>query len=196
MFLSLQVGADEDVKKAKDSKNIRRGKGKMRNRRYVSRKGPLVVYGEDSGLAKAFRNIPGVDCLPVTALNILQVPPPPPPPPFPSTQPSRMQLPRMPVKDSKPYNDIHSIMNCTSVELQWQSTMPSAEYLKTVHEATNCYWLREQILESDRVLNPSQAYKDPALWELTTIMVLCVSACPWRSLGSFHHLDQIRFQQA
>ena len=33
-----------------DSKNLRRGKGKMRNRRYVQRKGPLVVYANDSGI--------------------------------------------------------------------------------------------------------------------------------------------------
>ncbi len=32
------------------SKNLRRGKGKMRNRRYVQRKGPLVVYGNDAGI--------------------------------------------------------------------------------------------------------------------------------------------------
>ena len=70
-----QVGADEDAEKAKDSRNIRRGKGKMRNRRYVGRKGPLVVYGEDNGVAKAFRNLPGVDVLPVTALNLLQLAP-------------------------------------------------------------------------------------------------------------------------
>ena len=69
----LQIGADEDAKKAKDSRNIRRGKGKMRNRRYIGRKGPLIVYGEENGVAKAFRNLPGVDALPVTALNILQV---------------------------------------------------------------------------------------------------------------------------
>lgn len=29
---------------AKDSKKIRAGKGKMRNRRYVMRRGPLVIY--------------------------------------------------------------------------------------------------------------------------------------------------------
>jgi large subunit ribosomal protein L4e len=73
--LLKQVGADEDAEKAKDSRNIRRGKGKMRNRRYVGRKGPLVVYGEDNGIAKAFRNLPGVDVLPVTALNLLQLAP-------------------------------------------------------------------------------------------------------------------------
>lgn len=33
-----------------DSKNLRRGKGKMRNRRYVQRKGPLVIYGNDAGI--------------------------------------------------------------------------------------------------------------------------------------------------
>lgn len=36
-----------------------RGKGKMRNRRYVLRKGPLVVFGSDHGISKAFRNLPG-----------------------------------------------------------------------------------------------------------------------------------------
>ena len=51
----------------------RRGKGKMRNRRYVNRKGPLVVYGKDDGIAAAFRNLPGVDTASVTALNLLQV---------------------------------------------------------------------------------------------------------------------------
>ena len=67
-----QLGAYEDAAKAKDSKNVRRGKGKMRNRRYVNRKGPLVVYGNDNGIAKAFRNLPGVDTAPVTALNLMQ----------------------------------------------------------------------------------------------------------------------------
>lgn len=48
--------------KAKDSRNLRSGKGKMRNRRYVSRKGPLVIYGtEGAKIAKSFRNIPGVE---------------------------------------------------------------------------------------------------------------------------------------
>jgi hypothetical protein len=45
----------------------------MRNRRYVTRLGPLVVYGEDSGLVRAFRNIPGVDTQSVESLNLLQV---------------------------------------------------------------------------------------------------------------------------
>jgi large subunit ribosomal protein L4e len=69
------VGAYADAAKAKESRNIRRGKGKMRNRRYVNRKGPLVVYGNDNGISQAFRNLPGVDVVPVTALNLLQLAP-------------------------------------------------------------------------------------------------------------------------
>ena len=62
-----------DVEKARASRNLRRGKGKMRNRRYVTRKGPLVVYSGDSGISRAFRNIPGVELQSVESLNLLQV---------------------------------------------------------------------------------------------------------------------------
>ena len=70
-----QVGAYADVEKVAASRNIRRGKGKLRNRRYVSRKGPLVVYGSDAGIARAFRNLPGVEVASVDALNLLQLAP-------------------------------------------------------------------------------------------------------------------------
>jgi large subunit ribosomal protein L4e len=70
-----KFGADEDVQHAKDSRKIRAGKGKMRNRRYVSRRGPLVVYAEDNGLTKAFRNLPGVELCNVDSLNLLQLAP-------------------------------------------------------------------------------------------------------------------------
>ncbi|CAH8354654.1 unnamed protein product [Eruca vesicaria subsp. sativa] len=43
------VGAYDDAEKAKESIGIRSGVGKMRNRRYVCRKGPLVVYGNEGG---------------------------------------------------------------------------------------------------------------------------------------------------
>jgi len=66
------VGAFDDVEKAKASRNIRRGKGKMRNRRYVSRKGPLVVLGPNDESGKAFRNLPGVEVAHVDRLNLLQ----------------------------------------------------------------------------------------------------------------------------
>ncbi|XAR50986.1 hypothetical protein NMG60_11005467 [Bertholletia excelsa] len=71
-----QIGAYPDAEKAKDSHGIRPGKGKMRNRRYISRKGPLIVYGtEGSKLVKAFRNIPGVEVANVERLNLLKLAP-------------------------------------------------------------------------------------------------------------------------
>ncbi|KAL3689097.1 hypothetical protein R1sor_015406 [Riccia sorocarpa] len=71
-----KFGAMDDIEKVKKSYNIRAGKGKMRNRRYISRRGPLVVYGtEGAKLVKAFRNIPGVEVASVDRLNILQLAP-------------------------------------------------------------------------------------------------------------------------
>merc|ERR1711981_1330828 len=51
------------------------GKGKMRNRRHVQRRGPLVVYGNDNGISKAFRNLSGVEVASVDRLNLLQLAP-------------------------------------------------------------------------------------------------------------------------
>jgi len=65
----------DDVQKVIDSKKIRRGKGKMRNRRFVMRRGPLVVYSKDDGCSKAFRNLPGVETADVTRLNLLNLAP-------------------------------------------------------------------------------------------------------------------------
>ncbi|KAH3668255.1 hypothetical protein OGAPHI_002009 [Ogataea philodendri] len=69
------VGAHKDVVKVIKSKKVRAGKGKLRNRRFVQRRGPLVVYAEDKGLVKAFRNIPGVETSSVKSLNLLQLAP-------------------------------------------------------------------------------------------------------------------------
>eukprot|EP00253_Pinus_taeda_P000240 PITA_00240 len=71
-----KVGAFADVEKAKKSHSIRAGKGKMRNRRYILRKGPLIVYAtEGAKLVKAFRNIPGVEIACVDRLNLLKLAP-------------------------------------------------------------------------------------------------------------------------
>jgi len=69
------IGALTDVEKVKASAAIRRGAGKARNRRYVQRRGPLVIYGDDNGIVKAFRNIPGIDTCNVSRLNLLQLAP-------------------------------------------------------------------------------------------------------------------------
>jgi large subunit ribosomal protein L4e len=69
------VGALADMEKAADSKKIRAGKGKMRNRRYVLRRGPLVIYKTNDGVEQAFRNLPGVELCCVDRLNLLQLAP-------------------------------------------------------------------------------------------------------------------------
>jgi len=69
------VGAYADVEKAADSRKIRAGVGKSRNRRHVMRRGPLVVYATDNGITKAFRNLPGVEIASVDSLNLLQLAP-------------------------------------------------------------------------------------------------------------------------
>lgn len=71
----LAVGAYADVEKAADSKKIRAGKGKARNRRYVMRRGPLLIYSENDGIEQSFRNLPGVEICCVTRLNLLQLAP-------------------------------------------------------------------------------------------------------------------------
>ena len=67
--------AHADVVKVSNSRKLRAGKGKLRNRRHRQRRGPLVVYNEDKGIVKAFRNIPGVELVNVQRLNLLQLAP-------------------------------------------------------------------------------------------------------------------------
>jgi large subunit ribosomal protein L4e len=69
------VGALADVEKAAASKAIRAGKGKMRNRRYTLRRGPLIIYQTNDGVEQAFRNLPGVELCCVDRLNLLQLAP-------------------------------------------------------------------------------------------------------------------------
>eukprot|EP00092_Neocalanus_flemingeri_P014108 GFUD01015217.1.p1 GENE.GFUD01015217.1~~GFUD01015217.1.p1 ORF type:complete len:361 (+),score=78.67 GFUD01015217.1:76-1158(+) len=64
-----------DVAKVYQTRRIRAGKGKLRNRRHVQKLGPLVIYAQDSGITKAFRNIPGVDTIQVGKLNLLKLAP-------------------------------------------------------------------------------------------------------------------------
>jgi len=67
--------AHNDVTKVSNSRKARAGKGKMRGRRHQQRRGPLVIYSEDNGIVKAFRNIPGVELANVRRLNLLQLAP-------------------------------------------------------------------------------------------------------------------------
>lgn len=69
------VGAQKDIIRVLKSKKLRAGKGKLRNRRFTQKKGPLVVYANDNGISKALRNIPGVDTAHVSKLGLLQLAP-------------------------------------------------------------------------------------------------------------------------
>lgn len=70
------LGAGEDLKRARDSKKVRAGQGKLRNSRYVLRRGPLIVYGEENeSVKRTARNLPGVDFVNVHRLNLLQLAP-------------------------------------------------------------------------------------------------------------------------
>ncbi|NLX48523.1 MAG: 50S ribosomal protein L4 [Methanospirillum sp.] len=61
------VGVYADVEKAKGSRKVRAGRGKMRGRRFKQKKSLLIVTA-DEPLAAA-RNLAGVDAVPVGALN-------------------------------------------------------------------------------------------------------------------------------
>ncbi|OMJ25370.1 60S ribosomal protein L4-B [Smittium culicis] len=69
------LNAYADVEKVIASRKIRAGKGKMRNRRHRQRVGPLVVFAQDKGITRAFRNIAGVELAHVSSLNLLQLAP-------------------------------------------------------------------------------------------------------------------------
>ena len=47
----------------------------MRNRRRIQRRGPIVIYNQDNGICRAFRNIPGITLLNVARLNLLKIAP-------------------------------------------------------------------------------------------------------------------------
>jgi len=70
-----KLKAWSDIEKVYKSRRFRAGKGKMRNRRRIQRRGPLVIYNEDNGITHAFRNIPGVTLLCVERLNLLKIAP-------------------------------------------------------------------------------------------------------------------------
>jgi len=70
-----EIKAQEDVEKVKASRHIRCGAGKARNRRYVQRKGPLIIHNKNSTFTLPFRNIPGIELCHVKRLNLLQLAP-------------------------------------------------------------------------------------------------------------------------
>jgi large subunit ribosomal protein L4e len=62
------VGVYNDIERAKDSRKVRAGRGKMRGRRYKQRKSLLIVTGGNQ--MRAARNLSGVDVVTVDQLNV------------------------------------------------------------------------------------------------------------------------------
>lgn len=62
------LGLDEELTRCRGT-SIRPGKGKNRGRKHKNRAGPLIVVGEDNGIRRGARNIPGVDIVTVDKLN-------------------------------------------------------------------------------------------------------------------------------
>jgi large subunit ribosomal protein L4e len=68
------LGIDQDLRRVRSTKRARAGQGKYRNSRYIMRKGPLVIYGDDNKeVHLAARNLPGVETCHVSRINLLQL---------------------------------------------------------------------------------------------------------------------------
>ena len=68
------LGCGEELETIINTKKIRPGVGKARNRKYKIKKGPLIIYDNGSvNVKKAARNIPGVEVCHVERLNLLQL---------------------------------------------------------------------------------------------------------------------------
>ncbi|KAK2101921.1 hypothetical protein P7K49_019588 [Saguinus oedipus] len=63
VLLLKKLKAWNDIRKIYASQQMRVGKGKMRNRRHIQHRVPCIIYNEDNGIIKAFRNIPGITLL-------------------------------------------------------------------------------------------------------------------------------------
>lgn len=73
--LLKKLRAWSDIQKVYKSQRFRAGKGKMRNRKRIQKRGPIIIYRHDKGLTRAFRNIPGITLINVSKLNVLKMAP-------------------------------------------------------------------------------------------------------------------------
>jgi large subunit ribosomal protein L4e len=69
------LGCQDDLDHISASRKARGGVAKLRNRKYTMRKGPIVIYNQNEGIVRAFRNIPGVETACVDRLNLLRLAP-------------------------------------------------------------------------------------------------------------------------
>jgi len=79
--LLVKLGLEREMERTR-VKKVRAGKGTARNRKYKRKTGPLIIVSEDKGIAKAGRNIAGVDVVTVNDLTVELL--------APGTQPGRL----------------------------------------------------------------------------------------------------------
>jgi|APSaa5957512622_1039677.scaffolds.fasta_scaffold00063_4 large subunit ribosomal protein L4e len=63
-----KLGLKDEIERTSEKK-IRAGKGKLRGRKYITKKGPLLVVSKDCPLLKSGINIPGVEVVKVNEVN-------------------------------------------------------------------------------------------------------------------------------
>jgi len=74
--LLKKLNASEDLDRVKNTLVRRAGRGKLRNRPYKERVGPLLIHGSQfTNVAPAFANIAGLELANVTKLNLLRLAP-------------------------------------------------------------------------------------------------------------------------
>ena len=66
----VSIGLWDDILRTKEAVKVKAGKGKLRGRKYKRKVGPLIVIKEDFGIAKASRNISGLNVINVKKLSV------------------------------------------------------------------------------------------------------------------------------
>jgi len=79
-----KLGVWADVLRVERNMKARTGKARLRGRSHRVGKGPLIVVGEDKGIARAAGSIPGVDVVRLSDLNVEDL--------APGAQPGRLTL--------------------------------------------------------------------------------------------------------
>lgn len=64
------IGLTDDLKRAEDGRTIRAGRGKMRGRRYRTRKSLLIIVSDSCPAQRSFSNLLGVDVASAKSLNV------------------------------------------------------------------------------------------------------------------------------
>jgi large subunit ribosomal protein L4e len=66
----IRLGMLSDIYRVAESRRVRAGKGKRRGRKMKRAVGPLIVVAQNSGIIEAARNIPGIDAVTASGLNV------------------------------------------------------------------------------------------------------------------------------